>query len=96
MKPHLGKVDLTQTTKEYQHKSTLDESKTSAAKKGSAFGSVKMASWTMVAMKNTNLTKNNDDEDLARKDSIGSNKGAPDLSLSQMSKQRTQLVGGAS
>lgn len=63
----------------------MDESKMSAAKKGNAFGSVKMASWAMVAMKNTNLTKNHEDEDLARKDSVGSHKTAPGLSQSQIS-----------
>ena len=99
----MGKVDLTQTAKAYQHKATMDDSKTSgAAKKVNAFGSAKMASWTMVALKNTNLTNHDDDEDeggLARKDSLGSNKwGAPPgLSQSQLSKvQRTQqLVAGA-
>jgi len=85
LKPQLGKFDLTQTTKAYQHKATFDEPKTSAAKKGNAFGSVKMASWAMVAMKNTNLTKNHEDEDLAIKDSIGSQKSAPGLSQSQIS-----------
>ena len=73
----------------------MDESKTSSTKKGNAFGSVKMASWAMVAMKNTNLTKNHEDEDIARKDSLGSNISAPGLSKSQISKQRTELVAAA-
>ena len=73
----------------------MDEPKTSAAKKGNAFGSVKMASWAMVAMKNTTLTKNHEDEDLAIKDSIGSQKSAPGLSQSQISLQRTQLITAA-
>ena len=42
---------------------TIDDPFSFKPKKASAFGKVKMASWALVALKNTNLTKNATDDD---------------------------------
>ena len=43
---------------------TIDDPFSLKAKKSSSsFGSAKMASWTLVALKNTNLTKNAEEND---------------------------------
>ena len=50
---------------------------------GEGLGKVKLASWALVALKNTNLTKNAADEEVPITN---------DLGASQISKQTTKLV----